>query len=172
MEIRNANPGDAAAICAIYHHAVLRGSASFELVPPDAAEIAKRMASVHDAGLPYLVAEVDGAVAGYAYASRYRPRPGYRFTVENSVYIREGAQGQGIGSRLLAALVAQWTACGCRQMIAAIGDSANLASIKLHERAGFQPAGVLKSVGFKHGRWLDSVFMQLPLGPGDQSLPE
>jgi L-amino acid N-acyltransferase YncA len=169
MMIRAARLEDAAAIAAIYGHAVLHGTGSFELAPPDAREITRRMTGIAEAGLPYLVAEVDGGIAAYAYASRYRPRPGYRYTVENSVYVRHDAHGKGLGSALLAELVAQCTACGCRQMIAAIGDSANVASIRLHERAGFQPAGVLKSVGYKHGRWLDSVFMQLPLGDGDQT---
>jgi L-amino acid N-acyltransferase YncA len=167
MIIRSAAAGDAPAISAIYGHAVLHGTGSFELVPPEAAEIATRMAAIRATGLPYLVAELNGAIAGYAYASRYRPRPGYRFTVENSVYVRHGMHGQGVGSALLAELIAQCTALGCRQIIAAIGDSANTASIRLHERAGFKHAGVLKSVGYKHGRWLDSVFMQLALGDGD-----
>jgi L-amino acid N-acyltransferase YncA len=171
MHIRDARPDDAPAIAAIYAHHVAHGTGSFELTPPDVVEITTRMTSVLDAGLPYLVADLDGVLTAYAYASRYRPRPGYRFTVENSVYVANDAHGRGLGSALLRELISQCTGRGCRQMIAVIGDSANTASIRLHERADFQHAGVLKSVGFKHGRWLDSVFMQLALGDGDKSIP-
>ena len=131
----------------------------------------RRLRAITDAGYPYFVAEVDGRVAGYAYASAYRTRPGYRFTVENSVYVAADAQGKGVGRVLLAALIEACTAQGFRLMIAIIGDSANFASITLHRRAGFRFSGTIHSVGYKFGRWLDSVVMQLPLGDGDTSAP-
>ncbi len=159
------------AITAIYAEAVVHGTASWELDPPDAAEMARRMADVQGRGYPYLVALAGATVAGYAYASAYRPRPGYRFTVEDSVYVAPGWQGQGIGRRLLAAVIDATTALGYRQMIAVIGDSANTASIALHASLGFSHAGLLRSVGFKHGRWLDGVLMQRSLGEGDATLP-
>jgi L-amino acid N-acyltransferase YncA len=159
------------AITAIYAEAVVHGTASWELDPPDAAEMARRMADVQGRGYPYLVALAGTEVAGYAYASSYRPRPGYRFTVEDSVYVAPGWQGRGIGRRLLAAVIDATTQQGYRQMIAVIGDSANAASIALHASLGFSHAGLLRSVGFKHGRWLDGVLMQRSLGEGDASLP-
>ena len=160
------------AITAIYAEAVAHGTASWELDPPDTAEMARRMADIQARGYPYLVALAGGAVAGYAYASAYRPRPGYRFTVEDSVYVAPAWQGHGIGRRLLAALIDATTRLGYRQMVAVIGDSGNIASIALHAALGFTHAGLLRSVGFKHGRWLDSVLMQRSLGPGDAILPE
>ncbi len=169
--IRPAVPADLAAVRAIYADAVLGGCASFEVDPPDEAEMAARHAKIVEAGFPWLVAEADGRILGYAYAGPYRPRPAYRHTVENSVYVDPAAKGCGIGRALLAALIEATTALGCRQMIAVIGDSANSASIGLHAALGFEPAGVLRSVGWKHGRWLDSVLMQRPLGPGDATAP-
>lgn len=152
-----------ASIQAIYAWHVENGLASFEEVPPDAAEIARRWRDVRGLGLPYLAAELDGAVVGYAYAARYRTRSAYRFTVEDSVYIAPGAYGKGIGRALLGELISRCERLGYAQMIAVIGDSANEASIGLHGALGFARAGLLKAVGFKHGRWVDSVIMQRPL---------
>ena len=169
--IRASAEADVPAIQAIYAHHVLTGLASFEEVPPDPAEIARRRAEITGRGLPHLVAELEGRVAGYAYAGPYRARVAYRFTVEDSVYVAPEATGRGLGSLLLAALIRDCEAWGARQMVAVIGDSGNLGSIRLHARAGFREAGTLKSVGFKLGRWVDSVLMQRPLGPGDGTLP-
>lgn len=171
ITIRDSRPDDAAAIAAIYAGHVRDGLASFEIEPPDAAEIARRRDAVLAAGWPYLVACEAQRIVGYAYASTYRPRPAYRFTVENSIYLDPAASGRGIGGRLLRALVEACTKRGARQMIAVIGDSANTASIGLHASAGFRFAGVLRAAGFKHGRWVDSVFMQRALGDGDASEP-
>ena len=170
--IRPATFDDVPRLAAIYADAVLHGCASFELEPPDRAEMAARLAKIRDAGLPWFVAEVDGQVMGYAYAGAYRPRPAYRFTVENSVYVDPAAKGRGLGRRLLATLIEATTALGFRRMLAVIGDSGNAASIGLHAALGFTHAGLLPSVGWKHGRWLDSVLMQLPLGPGDTTPPD
>ena len=169
--IRDAAPADIPAIHAIYAHHVLHGLASFEEVPPTVEEMRARFEAVRSAGKPYLVAEVDGAVAGYGYASAYRARSAYRFTLENSVYVGEGARGRGVGSALLQALIARCRAGPWRQMIAIIGDSGNAASIGVHLKAGFRHVGVLERVGFKHGRWVDSVLMQLELSPGDPPGP-
>ena len=169
--LRPATPADIPAITAIYRPAVVTGTASFELEPPGEEEMLRRFRSITDAGYPYFVAELDGRVAGYAYASAYRTRPAYRFTVENSVYIAPDAQGKGIGRALLAALIDTCTAQGLRLMVAIIGDSAQFASISLHRRAGFKFCGTIHSVGYKFGRWLDSVVMELPLGEGDTSAP-
>ncbi len=173
MEIRPVGPADLPQIQAIYAHHVSTGYASFEEDPPDLAEMQRRCADLTARGLPYLVAvEADGTLLGYCYAGPYRPRRAYRFTLENSIYLRADAAGKGVGRLLLAALIEAATAWGARQMIAVIGDSANAASIGLHSKLGFQPAGVLRSVGWKHGRWLDSALMQLTLGDGDQSPPQ
>lgn len=172
VHIRDATPGDAAAIQGIYAHHVLTGLASFEETAPTVADMIARQQTAREAGYPYLVAEQDGAILGYAYASAYRPRPAYRFTVENSVYVRDDLAGQGIGSALLAALIARCEAGPWRQMIAVIGNSGNAASIALHRRFGFRDIGVLRSVGFKHGQWVDTVLMQRSLGIGDVSLPD
>ncbi len=169
--VRPATLSDIPAIARIYAHAVETGTASFELTPPDDAEMARRMSALLDNGFPYLVAEVDGAVAGYAYAGPYRARPAYRFTVEDSVYVASEAQGRGVGSALLPVLVEESAARGFRQMIAVIGDSEQAASIALHARAGFYYVGTLPHVGFKFGRWLDTVMMQRPLGPGATNAP-
>jgi L-amino acid N-acyltransferase YncA len=165
--IRPCEAGDIAAITAIYRHAVATGTASFEIEPPDETEMARRFAALVAGGHPYLVAECAGTIAGYAYAGQYRPRPAYRGTVENSVYIAADQHRRGIGRALLAALIAVATQAGFRQMIAVIGDSANEASIGLHASLGFAPVGTLRAVGWKHGRWLDTVLMQLALGAGD-----
>jgi L-amino acid N-acyltransferase YncA len=169
--LRPASAADVPAIAAIYRPAVLHGTASFELEPPDESEMLRRFTGITDAGYPYFVATLDGRVVGYAYASAYRTRPAYRFTVENSVYIAPDAQGKGVGTLLLRALIEASTANGYRLMVAVIGDSRNQASITLHRSAGFTFCGTIHSVGYKFGRWLDSVIMELPLGEGDTSAP-
>ena len=169
--MRLAAPGDIEAIQAIYAHHVSKGLASFEEEPPSASELRRRYEAIVDQGLPYLVAEFGGIVAGYAYCSLYRTRSAYRHSLEDSVYVRPDAQGRGIGKTLLGELIRRCEALGYRQMIAIIGDSANAASIGLHESEGFLRAGTLRSVGFKFGRWVDSVIMQRPLGSGDSTAP-
>jgi L-amino acid N-acyltransferase YncA len=171
FHIRTARPGDIAAITRIYAEAVEHGTASFELEPPDQAEMARRQRALLDQHYPYLVAERAGAVAGYAYAGPYRARPAYHWSVEDSIYVAPEFHRRGIGALLLANLVADSAALGFRQMIAVIGDSAQTASIALHAAAGFALIGTLRSVGFKHGRWLDTVLMQRPLGTGDGTPP-
>lgn len=171
--LRDAAPGDLPALQAIYAHHVRTGLASFELEPPDLAEFTRRFEALKAEGLPYYLAEAkDGAPLGYAYAGRYRPRPGYRFSLEDSIYVAPEAQGRGVGKALLEALIEAATAMGYRKMVAIIGDSANAASIGLHASHGFLLAGTLRSVGFKHGRWVDSVLMERFLGEGDSSLPQ
>ena len=169
--MRPATPDDIGEIHAIYAHHVLKGLASFEEEAPSAPELRRRYDEVTGRGLPYLVAEFGGMVAGYAYCTLYRARSAYRYALEDSVYIRPDAQGRGIGRTLLAELVRRCETLGYRQMIAVIGDSANAASIGLHASAGFLRVGTLRSVGFKFGRWVDSVLMEHPLGPGDSTLP-
>ena len=166
VAVRDATEHDISAIQRIYAHHVLTGTASFEEVPPTEPEMVARWQGIQRLALPYLVAERGGAVAGYAYAGAYRPRPAYRFTVEDSVYVASGHHRCGIGHALLTALLARCEAGPWRQMIAVIGDGANTASIALHQRFGFRHAGTLQNVGFKHGRWLDSVLMQRALGTG------
>jgi phosphinothricin acetyltransferase len=170
--LREATVADAPRIAAIYAHHVLHGLASFETDPPGAAEIARRLGEVRARGLPYLVAEANGRLVGYAYAAPYRSRPAYRYTVENSVYVDRDCTGRGVGRQLLDRLVADAAASGCRQMIAVIGDSANRPSIALHEACGFARVGLLPAVGFKFGRWVDSVLMQRALGAGDGTPPD
>jgi L-amino acid N-acyltransferase YncA len=160
--IRTAEAEDVPAIVAIYAPYVLSSAATFELEPPDAAEMERRMNSVLEGGLPYLVAEVGGVVAGYAYASSFRPRAGYRFTVEDSVYLRADYAGKGIGRQLLGALIERCKAAGCRQMVAVIGGE-NPASVVMHRTLGFAHVGVLREVGFKFGEWQDVTLMQLGL---------
>jgi L-amino acid N-acyltransferase YncA len=164
--LRACVPADIAGITAIYSHAVLHGTASFELTAPDAGEMTRRQQSVLSEGYPYIVAASGGEVLGYAYAGPYRPRPAYGNTVENSVYVRPDAQRRGIGLALLRELVRESELRGFRQMIAVIGDSGNRASIRLHECVGFTHVGTLQAVGWKHGKWLDVVVMQRALGPG------
>lgn len=171
MLVRDSVEGDIAAIREIYAHHVLHGLASFEEVPPSAEELLSRRAAVKAVGLPHLVAEADGQIVGYSYASAYRPRRAYRYTVEDSVYVAPEAAGRGIGGALLSALIRRCEAGPWRQMMAVIGDSGNTASIALHRRHGFRDAGRLLSVGFKLGRWVDTVLMQRPLGPGDATPP-
>jgi phosphinothricin acetyltransferase len=170
--VRPAAQDDVAAIAAIYGHHVLHGTASFETEPPGTDEMARRRAALLEAGYPYLVAERGSEVLGYAYASAYRPRAAYRDTVENSVYLRADVIGRGIGSLLLAALIEACEARGYRQMVAVVGGSANAASIRLHERHGFCLVGTLRSVGHKHGRWLNTVLLQRTLDAGDMAPPE
>lgn len=173
LSIRPALPADIAAITQIYAHAVLHGTASWELDPPDAAQMMQRFETVLAGGYPYLVAQDDADLLGYAYAGAYRPRPAYRATVENSIYIAPGAQGRGVGTALLAALVQACTERGFRQMIAVIGDGtgASVGSRRLHEAAGFRLIGLAEKVGYKHGRWLDQMLMQKELGEADRSPP-
>ena len=170
--IRPAVIGDLDAVHAIYSHHVRHGTASFEIEPPAPDEMKRRYANVVAAGLPFLAAEVEGNVVGYGYAGSYRPRPAYRFTVEDSIYIHPDWCGRRLGRQLLARVILHSEAAGCRQMIAVIGDSANVASVRLHTAAGFRATGVLRSVGFKFGRWLDTVLMQRALGSGAETLPE
>ena len=169
--MRDARDADLAAVQAIYAHHVLRGLATFEEVPPSVDELAGRRAAVLALGLPYLVAEAEGRVVGYCYATSYRPRPAYRYTIEDSVYVADGHAGRGIGVALLAALIRRCEAGAWRQMIAIIGDSGNTGSIALHRRFGFHHVGTLAAVGFKHGRWVDTVVMQRALGPGATTAP-
>ena len=171
LAIRNALEADMAAVQVIYSHYVLHGLATFEEIPPDTAELQARRAGVLALGLPYLVAERDGQVVGYAYASSYRARPAYRFCIEDSVYVADGLAGQGVGSALLKALIEACERGPWRQMLAVIGDSANAGSIALHQRMGFRMVGTFQSVGFKLGRWVDTVLMQRELGEGDRARP-
>jgi L-amino acid N-acyltransferase YncA len=172
VSIRPATPADIPAIARIYAHAVTDGTASFELEPPGEAEMAKRMQAILDGQFPYFVAELDGLVAGYAYASLYRARPAYRFTVEDSVYIAPEAQARGIGKALLEKLIEACTALGYRQMIAVIGDSPQQpGSVALHAALGFREVGRLPDVGFKHGHWCDTLLMQRALGSGTNAPP-
>ena len=156
---------------AIYAHHVLHGLGSFEEVPPDVEELARRWQAVVERGLPWLAAEVAGELVGYAYAGPYRTRRAYRYTLENSVYVAAGRVGRRLGRALLTRLIAECEAGAWRQMVAVIGDSANTASIRLHESLGFMHVGVLAAVGFKHGRWVDTVLMQRALAPGGQAAP-
>jgi phosphinothricin acetyltransferase len=171
VEVRAAAQGDLAAIQAIYAHHVRHGLASFEEVPPDVAEMRRRFEDVAGRGLPYLVAQEGGEVLGYGYCAPYRARSAYRYALEDSIYIREGSQGKGIGTRLLAQLIGDCARLGYRQLIAVIGDSGNAPSIALHARLGFLRVGTLRSCGYKFGRWVDSVLMQRPLGSGDMTPP-
>ncbi len=174
VAIRQARETDLMAIQTIYAHYVMHSTASFETTPPTTLELAERRQGSLRLGLPYLVAEAsDGSLAGYCYASSYRPRPAYRYTIENSVYVSSDRLGQGVGTVLLTALISECeTKERWRQMVAVIGDSANLGSISLHRKLGFKPVGTIRSAGFKFGRWVDSVLMQRALNEGDTSLPE
>jgi L-amino acid N-acyltransferase YncA len=169
--IRPAALADIAAITRIYADAVVNGTASFEIEPPDEAEMTRRQAALLNNGYPYLAAEVEGAIAGYAYAGPYRSRPAYKWSVEGSIYVAPAMHRKGIGGLLLRRLVAESEQRGFRQMIAVIGDSAQIGSIAVHERAGFSHIGTLRSVGFKHGKWLDTVLMQRALGKSDTTTP-
>jgi L-amino acid N-acyltransferase YncA len=172
MNIRDARDADVPAIAAIYAHHVLHGTGTFEEDPPDAAEIAARLAAVQARGLAWLVAEADdGSLQGYAYYTQFRDRSAYRHTAENAIYVRDDVRGQGVGKALVAALLDRAEAGGFRQMLAVIGDTENTGSIGLHLSLGFRQAGVMKSVGAKFGRWVDVVIMQKSLGEGDRTLP-
>lgn len=164
--VRPAKEADIPAIASIYAIEVREFVNTYEYDAPDEAEMLRRMQDLVVAGYPYLVAELDGRIAGYAYASSFRARIGYRFTVENSVYVAAGLQKRGVGSALLERLIAECETRGFRQMIAVIGESANAASIRLHERFGFRHIGTFEGIGRKQDRWLDTVFMQRALGPG------
>ena len=170
--MRPAAPDDIPAVHAIYSHHVLQGLASFEEQPPSATELRRRYDEVVSQKLPYLVADFGGTLAGYGYCAPYRTRSAYRYALEDSVYVHPDAQGRGVGRALLAELIRQCEALGYRQLIAVIGDSAHAASIGLHEAQGFLRVGTLRSVGFKLGRWVDSVIMQRPLGSGDATKPD
>lgn len=172
VHVRPSVADDLAAIQAIYAHHVSHGFGSFEEIPPGLEEMAARRLALVERGMPHLVAEVDGRVQGYAYAGPYRPRPAYRYTVENSVYVAQEAVGRGVGRALLGTLIEVCQAGPWRQMVAVIGDRENTASIALHAALGFHEAGHLKAVGFKHGRWVDVVIMQRPLGAGDDEGPD
>jgi len=171
LSTRAATADDIAAITDIYAEQVASGTATFETVPPDATEMARRMNVLAAGGYPYFVAEQDGVVVGYAYAGPYHQRPGYRNTVEDSIYLAKDVRGQGIGGALLRLVIDACAARGFRQMVAIIGGSENVASIRLHKAAGFEPVGTLKDVGYKHGRWLNSVLMQRALGAGSSRPP-
>jgi phosphinothricin acetyltransferase len=171
IQVRVATEADMRAVQAIYAGHVLHGVATFEEVPPSIDELLARRACVIASGLPYLAAELDGRVVGYSYATAYRPRPAYRHTIEDSVYVEEGLASRGVGSALLRELIARCEAGPWRQMLAVIGDSGNGGSIALHRRLGFEPVGTLSSVGFKFGRWVDTVLMQRALGSGGASPP-
>jgi len=160
------------AITAIYAHHVLHGTSSWELSPPDSADMAGRAKVLLDGGYPYLLALIDGRVVGYAYAGAYRPRPAYRYTVEHSVYVDDAERRGGVGHALLNSLFDACTARGFRQMIAVIGDSQNLQSIRFHEKMGFRHAGMIENIGFKFGRWMDQVLMQRTLGAGAETSPD
>jgi len=171
LVVRDTTEDDLSAITAIYAHHVLHGTASFELTPPSAADMQARRLDIAQQGLPYLAAVIDEVVVGFAYATRYRPRPAYRHTVEDSIYVAPGQAGKGIGGHLLRAVIERCTAGGWRQMLAVVGDSANAGSLAVHARCGFVPVGTLRSVGFKHGEWRDTILMQRSLGDGDRAPP-
>ncbi len=169
--LRAARERDVAAIANLYGQSVLTGTASWELTPPSADEMGDRFRVLTGHGYPYLVAVLDGCVVGYAHAGVYRPRPGYRHTVEDSVYVEPSAQGRGVGRRLLSALIEECALRGYRQMVAVIGDAANAASIRLHAALGFVEVGRLPAIGRKFDRWLDSVMLQRALGEGAATPP-
>ncbi len=171
VQVRDAVQGDTTAIHSIYAHHVLHGLASFEEVAPEAAEMRRRYDDITARGLPYLVAAEGDAVVGFGYCAPYRARSAYRYALEDSVYVKDGHLGEGIGNRLLAELIVRCERLGYRQVIAVIGDSANATSISLHARHGFLRVGTLRSTGYKFGRWVDSVLMQRPLGNGDGTPP-
>ena len=171
VPVRDAREGDMAAVQRVYADHVLRGVATFEETPPDLDEMLARRAAVLNNGLPWLVAEVDGVVAGYAYCGPFHARSAFRHTIENSIYVAADRLGGGVGSALLGALIGRCEGGPWRQMVAFIGDSGNAGSIALHRKFGFQHEGLVRSLGFKLGRWLDVVYMRRALGDGDASPP-
>lgn len=171
FHLRDATAADVPAITEIYAHHVLHGTGTFEEDPPDEADIAERIAKVQAAGCAWLVAEENGLILGYGYFAPFRPRSAYRFTAEDSVYVRNDIRGQGVGKALVAELLVRAEARGIRQMVAVIGDSENVGSIGLHISLGFRQVGVLKAAGMKFGRWVDVVQMQKSLGEGDRTMP-
>lgn len=172
LTIRDANAADFETITRIYAHYVLHALATFEETPPGIEEMRNRHATITGAGLPYLVAEMDGVVVGYTYATAYRPRSAYRHTIEDSVYIADGFGGRGLGLALLTALIERCDAGPWRELIAVIGNSGNAGSIALHARLGFEHVGVLRKVGYKHGQWVDTVLMQRSLGEDKALIPQ
>jgi phosphinothricin acetyltransferase len=172
VTVRNCAKTDMARVTQIYGRSVREETASFEFEPPDITEMERRRDVLLEAGFPYLVAEVDGQVEGYAYAGAYKARPAYARSVENTVYVNPDLQRGGVGRALLEKLIQECAARGYRQMIAVIGDSAHVASIEFHKSLGFAYAGNIRAVGYKHGKWLDTVFLQLALGPGDKTPPD
>lgn len=172
MPIRDATQADIPAITAIYAHHVATGTGTFEEATPSEAEMTARLARVQQAGWAWLVMEEEGAIQGYAYFAQLKERGAYRFSAEDSVYVRHDIRGQGVGKALVAAVLERAEAAGFRQIFAVIGDAENVGSIGLHLSLGFKQVGILRAAGFKFGRWLDVVQMQRPLGPGDKSLPE
>ncbi len=172
MSVRLSEPRDAEALTAIYGHAVLHGTGTFEETPPSSAEMEARRLRIVGHGLPHLVFERDGRVLGFASAGPFRPRPAYRFTAEDSVYVDPDAQGAGVGRALLAAVIAECEALGLRQLLALVGDSDNAGSLALHTALGFERLGTLPAVGFKHGRWLDAVWMRRALNAGEHAPPD
>ena len=173
FSIRPAVAGDLEAITVIYADAVENGTSSYELVPPSLADMTQRYEALVAGGFPYIVAEAKGQILGYAYAGAFRPRPAYRFAVEDSIYVAPDAKGQGVGRGLLAKLIEECRGLGFRQMLAVIGDARpESASVRLHERMGFSHAGLLKGTGYKHGRWLDTGFMQLEMNGGPAAAPD
>lgn len=170
--LRDALQADMPSIFEIYADEVINGVSSWEELPPSIEELSRRYGNIVNKGFPYRVAEMHDRVVGYSYASAYRPRSGYRYTIENTIYIDKNQRGLGLGRCLLEDLISNCETKGYRQMVAVIGDSNNHVSINFHTRMGFVHAGVLKSIGFKHGRWMDSVIMQRALSGGDKSLPE
>lgn len=172
LTLRPSSESDLPAITAIYAHHVTHGTGTFETTPPTLADMAGRRADVLAKGLPYLVAEEDGRVLGYAYCQWFKPRPAYRYSAEDSIYLHPDAAGRGLGKQLLAELARQAEAAGVRKLIAVIGDSGNAGSIGVHRSLGFEPVGVVRSCGWKFGRWLDIVMMDKALGDGNRSAPE
>lgn len=171
--VRASQPLDLPAITAIYRHHVLHGTGTFETDPPSLAEMSQRREGVLEKNLPWLVAEAeDGTILGYAYANWFKPRPAYRFSAEDSIYVAEEARGQGVGRMLLQALCDECESAGVRKLIAVIGDSANAGSVGVHRAAGFTPVGTLSNVGWKFNRWLDVVMMEKPLGEAASTAPE
>jgi len=171
VQVRPATHEDLPAIREIYDYHVLHGLASFEEVAPPLDELRRRFDDVHSRGLPWLAADFGGVLAGYGYCAPYRSRSAYRYSLEDSIYVRHGSEGRGVGAALLGALIERSEALGYRQLVAVIGDSANAASINLHASFGFLRVATLRSVGFKFGRWVDSIVMQRPLGAGDATPP-